>query len=59
MSAAEKALSGPRFAEIRKRESRFVRSRLLKVRSPWYTPHKLRQPRGVAELLQKVDVEAA
>jgi len=55
MNTEERAASRQRFAEIRKRESSFVRSRLVGVLSPFYTPHKLRQPRGVAELLHKVD----
>jgi predicted metal-dependent hydrolase len=58
MSAEEQVASRKRFAEIRQRESRFVRSRLIRVMSPWYTPHKLRQPRGIAELLQKIDAAA-
>jgi len=58
MNTEERAVSRQRFAEIRKRESSFVRSRLLGVFSPFYTPHKLRQPRGVAELLRKVDQAA-
>jgi uncharacterized protein len=58
MSAGEQVASRQRFAEIRKRESSFVRSRLIRVISPFYTPHKLRQPRGIAELLQKIDAAA-
>lgn len=58
MSAEEQVASRKRFAEIRQRESRFVRSRLIRVMSPLYTPHKLRQPRGSAELLQKIDAAA-
>jgi predicted metal-dependent hydrolase len=58
MTPEEQAASRRRFAEIRKRESSFVRSRLLRVMSPLYTPHKLRQPRGAAELLRKIDAAA-
>lgn len=58
MTPEERVASRQRFAEIRKRESGFVRSRLLRVLSPLYSPHKLRQPRGIAELLRKVDAAA-
>jgi len=58
MSAEEQLLSRKRFAEIRQRESAFVRSRLRRVMSPFYTPHKLREPRGVADLLQKISAAA-
>jgi uncharacterized protein len=58
MTPEEQLLSRQRFAEIRKRESAFVRSRLVRVMSPLYTPHKLREPRGIAELLQKIDAAA-
>jgi uncharacterized protein len=58
MSADEQARSRERFAEIRKRESRFVMSRLIKVLSPFYTPRQLREPKGVAELLGQVDAAA-
>ncbi len=58
MSPAQEAASRNRFAEIRNRESRFVRSRLARVLSPFYTPHKLRQPKGITELLEQVDAAA-
>jgi uncharacterized protein len=58
MTPEEQALSRKRFAEIRKRESMFVNSRLRKVMSRLYTPHKLREPGGVTELLQKIDAAA-
>jgi uncharacterized protein len=58
MSAEEQLKSRQRFAEIRKRESAFVRSRLRKVISPFYTPHKLREFRGIGELLQQIEAAA-
>lgn len=58
MSPQEEAASRRRFAEIRKRESRFVMSRLVRVLSPFYTPHRLRQPKGVAEMLAQTEAAA-
>jgi predicted metal-dependent hydrolase len=58
MTAEEQAASRKRFAEIRKRESAFVRSRLIRVMSPLYSPYRLREPKGVAELLHKIDAAA-
>jgi predicted metal-dependent hydrolase len=58
MTAQERLESRGRFAQIRKRESAFVRSRLIRVMSPFYSPHKLREPRGVAQLLRTIDAAA-
>jgi predicted metal-dependent hydrolase len=58
MKPEERTRSRERFAEIRRRESAFVRSRLARVISPFYTPYKLREPRGVGALLQQVDAVA-
>jgi len=58
MTPEEQALSRKRFAEMRKREATFVNSRLRKVMARSYTPHKLREPRGVAGLLRKIDAAA-
>jgi uncharacterized protein len=58
MSPEEELASRQRFAEIRQRESRLVRSRLARVLSPFYTPHELRQPKGISELLEQVDAAA-
>ncbi|MGO9060526.1 MAG: metal-dependent hydrolase [Candidatus Binataceae bacterium] len=58
MNAEEQNQSRQRFAEIRKRESSFITKRLMRVLSPVYTPHTLREPKGIAELLAKVDAAA-
>jgi uncharacterized protein len=58
MTPEQQVKSRERFAEIRKRESAFVRSRLIRVMSPFYTPHKLREFRGIEALLQKIDAAA-
>ncbi len=58
MNDEERARSRRRFAEIRQRESAFVRSRLIRVLSPLYSPHKLREPRGVSQLLQSIEAAA-
>jgi uncharacterized protein len=58
MSAAQIELSDQRLAEIEKREFRLARRGILYAFSPTYTPRKVRIPRGVEELLRKID-EAA
>ena len=47
-----------RHADFRKRESRFSLPRLIRAFSPFYTPRKYRQPKGLTEFLNSV-VEAA
>jgi len=58
MSAEEQLASRRRFAEIRKRESEFVWSRIKRALSPLYSPHKLREPKGVGALLASIDAAA-
>lgn len=58
MSAAEIALSDQRLAAIEKREFRLARRGILYALSPTYSPRKVRIPRGVDELLEKIDVAA-
>lgn len=47
-----------RHADFKKREVRFALPRLVKAVSPFYTPRKYRQPKGITECLSGV-VEAA
>jgi uncharacterized protein len=55
MTPEQQLASRQRFAKIRKRESDFVRSRLKRALSPLYSPHNLREPKGVDALLQSID----
>jgi predicted metal-dependent hydrolase len=54
MSGEEIALSRARLAAFKRRESRFSLPRLMRAVSPLYNPAKIKAPKGVAELLEKV-----
>jgi predicted metal-dependent hydrolase len=56
MTSAEVAASRQRLKDYRRPQSRFSFPRMLRLLSPFYNPHRLREPRGVGEFLGTLPV---